>query len=136
MKTATRLALLAAAGLLAAAQPAPRLSGRFTLTLYLDQPGSGTVAGTVTLTPVAASGTAAATGRFQAPLTTVGLGPDQGPVMAREPAPDSAEVVLNPSARGPRADLAGRWRLGALEGRWRWVGGPARGGRFVLRPAR
>ena len=59
--------VLAAAGLLAGvAAPLPRLAGRFSLTLYLDQPG-GTVAGTVTLTPVAMAGGRTATGRYQAP---------------------------------------------------------------------
>ena len=141
MKPASRPALLAALGLLlGAAHPAPpRLSGRFVLTLWIDQsPPSpaASVTGTVTLEPIATAGRPNAVGRYQVPLATGGLGPDQGPVMAGAIGGDSGEVVLNPSAKGPRMALAGRWRLGVLEGRWRWIGGSrAAAGRFLLRPA-
>ncbi len=118
----------------------PRLFGRFVLTLIIDTSPSSpasAMSGTIVLSPVAAAGTRSATGRYQAPLGVNGLGPDQGPVMARETGIDSAEIVLNPSARGPRVDLAGRWRLGGFEGRWVSVGGArAAGGRFSLRAAR
>lgn len=141
MKPASRPALLAALGLLlGAAHPAPpRLSGRFVLTLWID-PGpaspTATVTGTVTLEPIASAGLPNVVGRYRAPLTTGGLGPDQGRVMARAIGSDSGEVVLNPSAKGPRIELAGRWRLGVLEGRWRSIDGiRAAAGRFLLRPA-
>ena len=143
MKPASKLALLAVLGSFPGTvvrYAPPRFSGRFALTLIIDSSPSSpasAMSGTVVLSPVAAAGTPTATGRYRVPLGGSGLGPDEGPAMARAIASDSAEIVLNPSARGPRIDLAGRWRLGGLEGRWVSVGGGrAAGGRFSLRAAR
>lgn len=86
MKPANKFALLVILGLVpgtAIRSTPPRLSGRFSLMLFIDS-GSSTpaagVSGTIVLSPVAATGRPTATGHYQAPtwLERAGPGPRAG----------------------------------------------------------
>lgn len=120
-----------------AGQAGVSLAGRWNLTLWVDSADGSTktVAGTIVLVEVKGSERPTYRGSYQVPLSTIGLSPDAAPVTLTQNRDESFRITLNPAASG-KAELSGSWSRGMITGRWQWVGGPERGGRFQLQSGR
>jgi len=110
------------------------LAGRWTASFTVDDGAGGTKTVTGTIVAVAGRPGQPVRGSYRIPFSTVGLGPDAAPATLQATRGDAVRIVLNPNGESGQAELTGTWKVGAIEGEWRWVGGPkAASGRFTLR---
>lgn len=112
----------------------PGLAGRWTATFTVDDGSGGTKTVTGTIVAVEGRPGQPVRGSYRIPFSTVGLGPDAAPATMQAARGDAVRIILNPNGESGHAELTGSWKVGTIEGDWRWVGGPkAAGGRFTLR---